>query len=1029
MLPDPALDQDRYKPLRDDVRNLGTILGETILRLEGREVFEGVEELRHLFRSWHRGQHADLQNAVSLIEQFDLATSAKVIKSFVSYFDLINIAEQNHRLRRRVLNEYQNPDSKPQDSLPALFERLMQKTGDSDAICTALTDLDIQVVFTAHPTEITRRTVLLKQLEIARYLYRRDHPPLGVREQHRIAQAIRGVVESLWLADHIIHFKPEVMDEVRYGLYHFDHVVIDAIIDVHQELLEIMRQLTGEAVLELGPDSAREAAPVLPVSSSSRPIEHALAGSESVPASGAGHAPESVSCKCVTFGSWIGGDRDGNPFVTPMVTANTLEYQRRLIINRYLKELETLFNDVSHANTWIGASQALLDSIALDAELFPEIKKRIVGRYDREVYRQKFFYIQSKLRHTLDHAALDVGDSRRQEKVTGAYSGKHSVTENTLDPAISMRVDAPLKSLRRNYYLHAQEFLDELLIIAQSLKEHGCTNSLHELERTILMVQIFGFHLAKLDARQHSARHSDALEDICSSYGVNSGSYSQWSYERRFQWLRAELKNKRPLLPRELKFSELTNQTIDVFRLVASAQRQYGSAAIDTYIVSMTRDASDLLAILVFAKECGMVDVISDQPTSSLNVVPLFETIDDLRNAPQIFRQLLEDEVYSTYLKSRGNLQEIMIGYSDSGKNGGIVASNWELYKAQSELAMLAEEKGVKLRLFHGRGGAIGRGGGPTHRAILAQPPGSVAGRIKLTEQGEVISSKYALHEIAVRNFERLVAAVLETTIGAKSGSQPDEPKRWHDLMTKFSNLSCMAYRKLVYEEMDFVNFFFQTTPIAEIAHLNLGSRPTSRSAGSKSIDDLRAIPWVFAWTQSRYMLPAWYGFGSAFNECVADDAQSLVLMQEMYRDWPFFRGLVSKIETALAVADMDIAAFYARNLVEPTLCEKFFPIIEAEYSATRGGVLAINGNSNLLDQTHYLQQSIALRNPYVDPLSIFQVKLLKQFRSLKDTQPESSVTTSSAAEKSIDNWSSNKLLEAVLMTINGIAVGLQNTG
>lgn len=965
---------DRYKPLRDDVRTLGAILGQTVRRIEGEDVYQGVENLRALTKSWHRGTLSEIEPILQMVESFDLRQSIKIIKSFVSYFDLINIAEQNHRLRRRAISENEHRELKPTDALPAVLDKLRQKGAKEAEILAVLNNLDIEVVFTAHPTEITRRTVLLKQLEIARYLFRRDHPPLGMREQRSIDNSIKGVVESLWLADHVIHFKPDVMDEVRYGLYHFDHVVIDAIVDVHQEIGNLIGELDKEPNISV-------------------------------------HVPN-----CITFGSWIGGDRDGNPFVSPAVTFGTLEYQRKLILNRYLKELETLFNDLSHSDTWLKVGEELLQSVALDALLFPSIHKRISGRYDREPFRQKLLYIQAKLRNTLERP-VDSNPSLKPVRIPNSFATGESA---------SIAV--------HSYYENAAELYADLQILWNALVQSGCSESMNGLQRTMITVRIFGFHLAKLDIRQHSARHGSVLQEVSTKYDTAAGNYSSLTEKEKCDWLTKELHNRRPLFPKDLSFSSETNETIDVFRTLAECQKQHGVKAVDTYIVSMTRGASDMLAILVLAKDAGLVDLAGENSFASINVVPLFETIEDLRNAPVIFNSLIENDVYAKYLRCRNNLQEIMIGYSDSGKNGGIVASNWELYKAQKQLVSLAKEKGITLRLFHGRGGAIGRGGGPTHRAILAQPPGTVAGRIKLTEQGEVISSKYALHEIAVRNFERLIAAVLESTLLDESDLRKADNPKWQLFMDEFSEASFQGYRSLVYGSPEFAEFFHQTTPIGEISFLKLGSRPTSRKSGSRSIDDLRAIPWVFAWTQSRYMLPAWYGFGSAFRTAIQKEG-NLQLMQEMYKEWPFFRGLVTKIENALAVADMNIAAFYAQNLVAVELRERFFPIIEQEYKDAKDGVLQISGNKRLLDQTHYLQQSIALRNPYVDPLSLFQVKLIKELRnrSGEETHDESHAQTppkdQSESQYQSRSQSTDLLMEAVLMTINGIAVGLQNTG
>ncbi len=978
--------EKRLQPLRDDVRELGEILGKTIRQFEGEEIFDYVERFRKSCRALHAGEITDIRPLLDFAERLDLEQSVKIIKSFVTYFDLINIAEQNHRLRRRAINENRQPRVVPADSLQAAVDHLKTSGVGNSQIFKVLSQLDIEVVFTAHPTEITRRTVLLKQLEIARYLYRQDHPPLGLREKKLIDKAIAGVVESLWLTDHIIHFKPDVMDEVRYGLYHFDHVVIDAVLDVHQELCALTSQL----------------APALDNScsdkTSDKTTDKLIANTDSVDA-GLDSAIVQQR-RFITFGSWIGGDRDGNPYVQPSVTIATLEYQRNLIIGRYLRDLESLFNDLSQSETWVPLDPKLRKSNESDALILPAIASKIKGRYDREPYRQQLFYIQAKLRNSL--------------------------TSSMTSRPVTQGTEKDLR--RRDYYETASELRSDLLLLHQALKRFGCLASLNGLERTIATVDIFGFHLAKLDIRQHSSRHAAALQEVTEELGIIPGGYLSLNEAEKCQWLAGEIVNRRPLFPRDLNFSAPTNETIDVFRTIAASQKRFGIEALDTYIVSMTRQPSDLLSLLVFAKECNLLR-LGPGNKSSLNLVPLFETIDDLRNAASIFEQLLKEKIYSQYLRSRGDLQEIMIGYSDSGKNGGIVTSNWELYKAQKDLVRIAESAGITLRLFHGRGGAIGRGGGPTHRAIRAQPPGTVAGRIKLTEQGEVISSKYALHEIAVRNFERLAAAVIESTITGEVASEQKEKQSWLRLMEEISTVSLQQYRDLVYGDPDFVDFFHQTTPINEIAQLKLGSRPTSRKIDSRSIDDLRAIPWVFAWTQSRYMLPAWYGFGQGIQECISRDSGNLLIMQEMYNNWPFFRGLVSKIETALAVADMNIAAFYAESLVEGRLREKYFPKIKQEYERAENAVLQIACCEKLLDSTQFLQQSIALRNPYVDPLSLLQVKLLKKLRDRRHDGGLEIKLSGTDSPGSARQLNEDPLLEAALMTINGVAIGLQNTG
>ncbi len=563
----------------------------------------------------------------------------------------------------------------------------------------------------------------------------------------------------------------------------------------------------------------------------------------------------------------------------------------------------------------------------------------------------------------------------------------------------------------------------EMKAIKRSLELAGTKLSTAKIDRFIFTINIFGFHLAKLDIRQNSERHRSALSEVTRQLAIGDEDYGAISESERLAWLQNELDGRRPLFPAVLRFDAETNETIETFRTMARLQDQYGKRALDTYIVSMTRSASDLLSILLFAKESGLYS--QDYPHRSISIVPLFETIGDLREAPRIFEALLAMPVYRKYLETRDHLQEIMIGYSDSGNDGGIVTSNWELYKAQKKLVELADSLGVRLRLFHGRGGTIGRGGGPTHRAILAQPPGTVSGRIKLTEQGEVISSKYSLHGIAVRNFERLACAVIESSVTEEHKRQEgiDEPQ-WIEAMEEISSTAYAVYRGLVYEDPDFVDFFNQATPIKEIAQLRLGSRPTRRTKGSTSISDLRAIPWVFAWTQSRFLLPGWYGLGSAIELYLERHGQSgLQFLRMLFKRWPFFTGLIKKVETTLAISDMNIARYYADNLVaDKDMRERVMSRIEQEHARTCDAVLKITGQAVLLEKTEYLRRSIELRNPYVDPLSYLQVRFIKEWRLQKSN--EIARTDASENPDLLD-----PLLDTVLMSINGIAEGLQSTG
>jgi Phosphoenolpyruvate carboxylase len=948
---------ERNKPLRDDIRMLGFMLGDTIKRLEGEETLAIVEDFRRICKGLHADEGDDkaaLKKELSeLIARLDLETAGKIIRAFLCYFDLINIAEQNHRLRRRAEIEWAQKDAAQPESLEALFKRIKETGASDERLFEILTSLDIQTVFTAHPTEITRRTVLLKQLEMAGYLFRKDHPPLTTKDRQEIDLGLRSVVESLWLTDHIIYFKPAVMDEVRYGLYLFDTVVIDAIMSVHEQLESKCDELAQKLSMKVPPEIT-----------------------------------------FTTFGSWIGGDRDGNPYVTTDVTIEALSYQRKVILRRYLKELEDLFNQLSHSDNILELSDELHASVDEDAPKFPEIVSRFSVRYRFEPFRLKLLFIQEKLRRTLEHDT----DPRGERKAVGGDG-----------------------------YESTEDFLKELRLIRKALIAAGCSASLGRVERLIDMVHIFGFHLAKLDIRQHSARHTAALDEVTKKLDIIPGGYAALKEDERFQFLDREIRSKRPLFPASLTFTDETNETISIVRTMAALEDIHGTVALDTYIVSMTTSASDLLLVLLMARESGLYNP-SDYPERTVSIVPLFETIDDLREAPDLFAKLLDSPAYGEYIKQRGNLQEIMIGYSDSGKDGGIVTSNWELYKAQKRLVELAESKGIKLRLFHGRGGTIGRGGGPTHRAILAQPPGTVSGRIKITEQGEVISSKYSLHGVAVRNFERLSAAVIESSLmeSAKKKAGIDRPE-WIELMEEISVDAMKSYRAFVFEDPDFLEFFHSATPINEISRLRLGSRPARRNAASKSISDLRAIPWVFAWTQSRFLLPGWYGIGAALGRQLDSGNDRLALMQELYQKWPFFSGLISRAETALSIADMQIARYYAENLCDnAAVRERVLSIIQTEYDLAKAAVLSITEQPFLLARTEYLKRSIDLRNPYVDPLSYLQVHFIKELRqrqALSDPQAAAqAVMPGGSAEP-------DPLLDTVLMAINGVAEGLQSTG
>ncbi|NOT63190.1 MAG: phosphoenolpyruvate carboxylase, partial [Acidobacteria bacterium] len=558
-------------------------------------------------------------------------------------------------------------------------------------------------------------------------------------------------------------------------------------------------------------------------------------------------------------------------------------------------------------------------------------------------------------------------------------------------------------------YQSGQELYDDLKLVCDSLRASKAIYAARQIERLMRQVATFGLHLAQLDLRQHSERHTAALDEITARLGTKK-SYAQMTEAERTQWLTSELQTPRPLVSSDDHYSETTNESLNVFRVMRRALDEISPRCLRTYIVSMTRDVSDLLGVLVLAKQAGLVDCGQHNTPIAIriSVAPLFETIEDLRHAPDVMERLFTNPVYRELLAAQDNLQEVMIGYSDSSKDGGILTSSWELYKAQECLSGVAQRHGVTLRLFHGRGGTVGRGGGPSHEAILAQPPNTIAGRIKITEQGEVISSKYGLADIALRSLELKTSAVIQASLPQAAAQAV--PQRWRDVMEELSVTAFAEYRKVVRNTKGFYDYFTQATPVEELQHLRIGSRPAKRKAGSQSIDDLRAIPWVFGWTQSRHLLPGWLAVGTALDRFIRQNKQEhLALLREMYEQWPFFRSTISNIEMTLAKSDFQIARQYAERAANQRQAQRIFAMLEDEHAKAARVVLLITDENQLLDRTPVLQRSIAVRNPYVDPMSYLQVELLARKRKLKVADED--------------------LLYAILLTINGIAAGMRNTG
>ncbi len=909
---------------------------------------------------------------VQLIREMDLAEAIAAARAFSLYFQLVNILEQ-HIEEDSYLDSLKHQDSGPSDPfLPALanqtdpatfrqlFERLRSLNVPPAQLENLLRTLDLRLVFTAHPTEIVRHTVRHKQRRVATLIQKLEQGSgLNGLERQSLRLQLEEEIRLWWRTDELHQFKPTVLDEVDYALHYFQQVLFDAM----PQLRDRIRAALKVSYPDVEP-------------------------------------PRDAFC---TFGSWVGSDRDGNPSVTPEITWRTACYQRQLMLERYIKSVAELRDQLSISMQWSQVSPALLESLEMDRLRFPEIYEERAARYRLEPYRLKLSYTLERLRLT---------HQRNQQLADAGWES----------PADSSAATGASQDL---HYSTVDEFRNDLELIQESLKGTGL--SCEALQHLISQAQIFAFCLASLDIRQESTRHSDALDEL-SRYLQLPVPYGQMEEPQRVEWLLAELQTRRPLLPPTAHWSATTSETFAVFRMLQRLQQEFGSRICRTYVISMSHTVSDLLEVLLLAKEAGLVDPQGQR--AGLLVVPLFETVEDLQGAPAVMGTLFQHPFYRALLSPDGGqpLQEVMLGYSDSNKDSGFLSSNWEIHKAQIALQRLAIEHGVALRIFHGRGGSVGRGGGPAYQAILAQPSGTLNGRIKITEQGEVLASKYALPELALYNLETVTTAVLQNSLVS---TPVDDTPSWNDLMGRLAARSRDHYRALVHDNPDLVAFFQQVTPIEEISKLQISSRPARRKSGAKDLSSLRAIPWVFGWTQSRFLLPSWFGVGAALQDELHQDPEQLELLRLLYQRWPFFRMLISKVEMTLSKVDIDLAHHYVQALGRSEHREAFeqiFRAIAGEFVLTRDLVLAITGHSRLLDGDPALQLSVDLRNRTIIPLGFLQVALLRRLRD-QNRQPPMSEAAASASSDDGRTYSRSELLRGALLTINGIAAGMRNTG
>jgi phosphoenolpyruvate carboxylase len=924
-------------PLSANIRALGNALGRVLTDQSGATAFALEERVRLMAKELRATGDADLTRRLQqLVAGLSVGELHGLIKAFTLYFGVVNLAEAVERLRVLHERDLRSAPAPRAEGVGAAVALLKAHGVPADELRAWLANAGIVPVFTAHPTESRRRTTLIKQRRIFDALLELS---LGDRllmpgERAAALARIEREIVGLWQSDDVRNQRPSVADEIENGLFYFQTVLYDLLPQIYRSL--------QQALEEQYPGERWELPPLL------------------------------------RFGSWMGGDRDGNPFVTHEVTTGAVRLMRASALRHLIGCMDELFTELSQSIHQITVSPALLDRLAHYAALLPESAGAISPHHAREPYRRLISLVKARLERTLAHTLS-------HEPRWGA------------DPT-----PEPLPTI----YYRADDLLDDLRVMHASLCANGGAIVADGLLRDLIAkVAIFRLHTATLDIRQHSGRHLAALDEIFRAAGV-APAYAELPEEQKIALLAAEIASTRPLTAARLSgYSADTAETVQTFRTVAAILEQVDPEVIETYIISTTASVSDILAVLLLCREVGLY---GPGTHSRLNVVPLFETGDDLTNAPQLMDALLALPVYRDHLRLRGDTQEIMLGYSDSNKEGGFVAANWALYRAQVELSALADRHGVRLRLFHGRGGAVGRGGGPAGQAILSQPPGTLRGQIKMTDQGEMIADRYLDPHTAARHLEQVINAVLRAGFPAVAGSPRPE---WIEAMERIAAEGRRAYRGLIYERDEFLAYFREATPISEISRLRIGSRPASRRKSDR-IEDLRAIPWVFSWMQSRHTLPGWFGLGAGLEAFVREQPQArLALLRAMYQDWPFFKTLLDNAQLIIAKADKGIARRYADLVGDQALAARILEAIVAEYDRTSAMICSVAEIADILDAQPVLQKAIRQRNPYVDPLSYIQLELLRRLRAATDDAEQAELET------------------AVLMSINGIAAGLKNTG
>lgn len=930
--------QSHDKQLRSLVRLFGNLLGNVLRDHAGEDVLEIVESLRKGFIKLRTEPDEKLKSKLTqLIDSLDPDTANDVLRAFNIYFGLVNVAEESnhHHVRRQVLR-------KEGPLWPGSFKNTMQEFMledlKADQLQTLLDSLRYIPVFTAHPTEAKRRTIMESMRRIFSTAQQLDDSRLGKEEKRKITDELQDRIQVLWKSDEVRVHRPKVRDEIRNGLYYFRESLFTAVPQVYRNL---------ECAIDhhYGTDEQGK-------------------GKISVPS-------------FLRFGSWIGGDRDGNPNVKPETTEMALRLHMREILNEYIERVQGLKSTLTHSVNLITVTDDFEASLMQDQLNHPEPYADRPNLYSHEPYRRKLHIMQYRLQSNLDH--------------------------------IDACLEGNASGCAEQGYSNEQEFLEELQLMHHSLSSHGDENIANRgLLDLIRLTETFGFYLVNLDVRQESTRHTDAVIELLHQFDEPK-QYSELDEKGRVNLLSDLLQNiKNPVINLE-KLTDLNRETVEVFQLIKRMHKEISPNAFGHYVISMTHCASHVLEVMWLAKLANLVSLDPDNCFCNIEISPLFETIEDLAHVKEVLETLYSNPAYTTLLKAASGTQEVMLGYSDSCKDGGILASSWNLYEAQKKIIALSEKYKIGCRLFHGRGGTVGRGGGPTHESILAQPPNTVQGQIKFTEQGEVLSYKYSNPETAIYELTMGVSGLIKASQCVVK-PLPEDRKDYLGIMDAITEHGEQAYRELTDNTDHFLDYFYEATPVSEIGLLNIGSRPSHRAKGDRSKSSIRAIPWVFGWAQARHTLPAWYGLGAALEHWRNQEPEHLSKLQTMYRDWPFFRALLGNIQMALFKGEVNIAKEYSMLYDNVEVREKIYATVKKEYECTVEQVLNIANINALLEENETLGLSLNRRAPYLDPINYIQIKLLREFRNDQNTEDS--------------EW-----LNPLLRSINAISAGMRNTG